>query len=182
MDLKPDVTATSFSAQNGYFFANMSKLAYKTPDEVESTLSEMEDCKGLQDHFQWFQVLRGYCTESSGKPMPHERETTPDPTPRDYSPRRFDDPQPCWFQLVPTSSRDQLTVNQAQPYLFWLEHVMVHSCRASAIKPPRCSPERAGKRGLHLGNGERPHPRHRGLCRGQRRRPPGCVPRHPRAH
>lgn len=54
--LKPDLTATSFSAQNGYFFANMSKLAYKTPEEVESTLEEMEDCKGLQYNFQWFQV------------------------------------------------------------------------------------------------------------------------------
>lgn len=56
MYLKPDLTATSFSAQNGYFFANMSSLAYDTPDKVESTLGEMEDCKGLQGNFQWFQV------------------------------------------------------------------------------------------------------------------------------
>eukprot|EP00752_Nemacystus_decipiens_P010362 g9232.t1 len=53
--LKPDLKATSFSPQNGYFFANMSELAYKSPEEVESTLAEMEDCKGLQDNFQWFQ-------------------------------------------------------------------------------------------------------------------------------
>ena len=55
--MKPDLTTTSFSAQNGYFFSNMSELAYKTPEEVESTLEGMEDCKGLQNNFQWFQVL-----------------------------------------------------------------------------------------------------------------------------
>eukprot|EP00903_Cladosiphon_okamuranus_P008420 g8094.t1 len=51
--LKPDLDATAFSAQNGYFFANMSKLAYQDEHNIKKTLEEMEDCKGLHEHFQF---------------------------------------------------------------------------------------------------------------------------------
>eukprot|EP00903_Cladosiphon_okamuranus_P008421 g8095.t1 len=57
--LKPDLDATAFSAQNGYFFANMSKLAYQDEHNIKKTLEEMEDCKGLHEHFQFHESKKG---------------------------------------------------------------------------------------------------------------------------
>lgn len=55
VELKPDLTATSFSAQNGYFFATMSKYAYQPEDNLAELLKGMEGCKGLEEHYQFFQ-------------------------------------------------------------------------------------------------------------------------------
>lgn len=56
VELKPDLMATNFSAQNGFFFANMSKLVYSNESAVESSLKEMQSFKGLGDEFHWYQV------------------------------------------------------------------------------------------------------------------------------
>ena len=54
MELKPDLEATGFSCQNAFYFANMSKIAYSTKEEVRMI---MQGDKGLGfDHFHWFEV------------------------------------------------------------------------------------------------------------------------------
>ncbi|CAB1117639.1 unnamed protein product [Ectocarpus sp. CCAP 1310/34] len=54
VELKPDVKATSFSAQNGFFFSKMSKLVYSPRIEVESA---MQGKDGLgYEHFHWFEA------------------------------------------------------------------------------------------------------------------------------
>lgn len=55
--MKPELTATGFSAQNAYFFAEMSRIAYSPENEVEGLIAGNATCEGLgYDRFHWFQV------------------------------------------------------------------------------------------------------------------------------
>lgn len=55
--LKPDLEATSFSAQNAYFFAKLSTIAYMTKAEAEGVVKGSATEAGLGfDRFHWFQV------------------------------------------------------------------------------------------------------------------------------
>ena len=57
MEFKPDLEAKSFSCQNAFFFAKMSKIAYSTKDEVRDIMQGGETNTGLGfDHFYWFEV------------------------------------------------------------------------------------------------------------------------------
>lgn len=59
VELKPDLTATGFSAQNAYFFSMMSKIVYSPKLEVEGAIKGNATNKGLElgfDHFFWFEV------------------------------------------------------------------------------------------------------------------------------
>lgn len=55
--MKPDIRATTFSPQNAYFFALLSKLSYAKHSEVEGFLAGNSTSEGLGfDHFYWFTV------------------------------------------------------------------------------------------------------------------------------
>lgn len=55
--LKPDLEATSFSAQNAYFFAKLSTIAYMPMAEAEGVVKGSATEAGLGfDRFHWFQV------------------------------------------------------------------------------------------------------------------------------
>lgn len=57
MAVEPDLKATSFSAQNAYFFAKLSTIAYMTKTEVEGVMKGDDNQVGLGfDRFHWFQV------------------------------------------------------------------------------------------------------------------------------
>lgn len=55
--LEPDLTATSFSAQNAYYFSMMSKMVYAPKAEVDGMLKGNATNPGLGfDRFHWFEV------------------------------------------------------------------------------------------------------------------------------
>lgn len=55
--MKPDLSATTFSPQNAYYFARLSKMAYRKKHEVEGLLAGNSTSKGLGfDRFHWFEV------------------------------------------------------------------------------------------------------------------------------
>lgn len=55
--MKPDVRATTFSPQNAYFFALLSKLSYADLSEVKGFLTGNRTSEGLGfDRFHWFTV------------------------------------------------------------------------------------------------------------------------------
>ena len=57
VEMKPDLAATTFSAQNAYFFANLSKIAYKPEQEARGLVKGNSTCEGLGfDRFHWFEV------------------------------------------------------------------------------------------------------------------------------
>lgn len=51
VEVKPDPTATGFSAQNGYFFASMCVAAYSEEDDARETVEAL----GFEA-FHWFEV------------------------------------------------------------------------------------------------------------------------------
>lgn len=51
VELKPDPTATGFSAQNGYFFSSMCAAAYSEEDDARQVLEALGFGK-----FHWFEV------------------------------------------------------------------------------------------------------------------------------
>lgn len=60
VEVKPDVAAKGFSAQNAYYFAKLSKIAYLPRDEVEGRIVGNAAGAGLgYDRFHWFQVSGG---------------------------------------------------------------------------------------------------------------------------
>lgn len=55
--MKPDLKATKFSPQNAYYFARLSRMAYKMKNEVEGLLVGNATSTGLGfDRFHWFEV------------------------------------------------------------------------------------------------------------------------------
>ena len=55
--LEPDLTATSFSVQNAYYFSRLSKMVYAPKDEVEGMLKGNTTSPGMGfDRFHWFEV------------------------------------------------------------------------------------------------------------------------------
>ncbi|CAM9543452.1 unnamed protein product [Ectocarpus fasciculatus] len=57
VELKPDLSATSFSLQNGYYFARMSKMVYSKKSEVQGILTGNTTTAGLGfDRFHWFEA------------------------------------------------------------------------------------------------------------------------------
>lgn len=115
VDLKPDLTATSFSAQNAYFFATLSDLAYETPANVTSALTKMQDCEGLQDNFEWFQVL--FVVQNLANPNPNPSGSSPPPTnvrqplvalvsPSTHTPVGFN-----WYRPLATNARPDRSVS-----------------------------------------------------------------------
>lgn len=65
--MKPDLRATEFSAQNAYFFANLSKIAYKPEQEARGLVKGNSTCEGLGfDRFHWFEVRFDACVRSVG--------------------------------------------------------------------------------------------------------------------
>lgn len=57
VELKPDLSATSFSAQNAFFFAKMSKIAYLPKAEVQGLMQGNDTNEGIgYDRFYWFEV------------------------------------------------------------------------------------------------------------------------------
>lgn len=55
--MKPDLSATSFSPQNAFFFANLSKIAYYPEKEARGLVKGNSTCGGLGfDRFHWFEV------------------------------------------------------------------------------------------------------------------------------
>lgn len=57
VEMKPDLDATKFSPQNAYFFARLSKMAYRASHEVQGLLVGNSTSAGLGfDRFHWFEV------------------------------------------------------------------------------------------------------------------------------
>eukprot|EP00903_Cladosiphon_okamuranus_P009617 g9153.t1 len=57
VEMKPDLRAAKFSAQNAYFFANLSKIAYKPENEARGLVKGNSTCEGLGfDRFHWFEA------------------------------------------------------------------------------------------------------------------------------
>lgn len=57
VELKPDLTATSFSAESSFFFATMSKLVYLPGVDVRLVLHGDGTSNGMGfKHFYWFEV------------------------------------------------------------------------------------------------------------------------------
>ena len=55
--MKPDLIAKTFSTQNAFFFAVLSKIAYETEDEARRLLVGSPACSGLGfDQLHWFEV------------------------------------------------------------------------------------------------------------------------------
>lgn len=55
--LEPDLNTTTFSMQNAYYFARMSKMVYLPQGEVEGLLKGNETAAGMGfNHFYWFEV------------------------------------------------------------------------------------------------------------------------------
>lgn len=60
--MKPDLRATTFSPQNAYFFALLSKMSYAEQSEVKGFLAGNWTSEGLGfDRFHWFTV--SLCTQ-----------------------------------------------------------------------------------------------------------------------
>lgn len=58
--MRPDlrVMPQKFSEQNAFFFATLSKLAYRTKSEAEGFLKGNATCEGLGfTDFHWFEVI-----------------------------------------------------------------------------------------------------------------------------
>lgn len=76
MELKPDLSATSFSAQNAFFFAKMSKIAYWPKAEVQGFMQGNDTSNGLgYDRFYWFEVRtkRLEYVVGRARPVPGDR-------------------------------------------------------------------------------------------------------------
>lgn len=57
VEMNPDLRATTFSPQNAYYFARLSKIAYRKKNEVEGLLAGNSTFKGLGfNRFHWFEV------------------------------------------------------------------------------------------------------------------------------
>lgn len=57
VEMKPDLKATKFSPQNAYYFARLSRMAYKMKNEVEGLLVGNATSTGLGfDRFHWFEA------------------------------------------------------------------------------------------------------------------------------
>eukprot|EP00904_Undaria_pinnatifida_P008926 jgi/Undpi1/5163/HiC_scaffold_19.g08514.m1 len=57
VEMKPDLDATKFSPQNAYFFARLSKMAYRASHEVQGLLVGNSTSAGLGfDRFHWFEA------------------------------------------------------------------------------------------------------------------------------
>lgn len=57
--MKLDLEATSFSEQNAFFLAKMSKIVYDTPEEVKTFLESIAfwgTGASAQKMFEWFEV------------------------------------------------------------------------------------------------------------------------------
>lgn len=55
--MKPDLRATKFSAQNAFYFASLSQIAYKPEKEATGLVKGNSTCVGLGfDRFHWFEV------------------------------------------------------------------------------------------------------------------------------
>ncbi|CAM9248043.1 unnamed protein product [Scytosiphon promiscuus] len=57
VSMKPDLSATSFSPQNAFFFANLSKIAYSPEKEARGLVLGNSTYEGLGfDRFHWFEA------------------------------------------------------------------------------------------------------------------------------
>lgn len=55
--MKPDLRATKFSPQNAFFFASLSKMAYKPKNEAMGLVKGNSTFEGVGfDSFYWFEV------------------------------------------------------------------------------------------------------------------------------
>eukprot|EP00752_Nemacystus_decipiens_P002420 g2281.t1 len=57
VEMKPDLRTSKFSAQNAFYFASLSKIAYKPRKEAMGLVKGNSTCEGLGfDRFHWFEA------------------------------------------------------------------------------------------------------------------------------